>query len=107
MSRTATFSPELWEHLRTKSKKNIVVEVATSDTSDFDVTEIFLRTCDNKHREYLISKKKYRPQEIQGIDPEEAIVLLPNYRLEISDEIHFGLKKILIFNKITYEGIKL
>ncbi len=100
-------SRELWEYLNGKSKKNIVVEVATSDTSDFDVTEIFIRTCDNKHRDYLLNKKKYRRQEIDGIDPEEAVVLLPNYRLEIDEEIQFDLKKIFIFNKITYKGIRL
>lgn len=83
------------------------MEVATTDTSDFDVTEIFIRTCDGKHREYLVEKKKYREVEIKGIQPDEAVVLLPNYRLEVEEEIDFDLKKILFINKITYKGIKL
>ena len=105
--RKVTVSPELWEHLRNKTKRNIVVEVATSDTSDFDVSEIFIRTCDHKHKEYLKEKKKYREFVIDGVDSSEASVLLPNYRLELSDEINFDLKKIWVFNKITYEGIRL
>ena len=105
--RKITVSPELWEHLKKKAKKNIVVEGATSDTSDFDVSEIFIRTCNNQHRDYLINKRKYLQYEIQGVDPHEAVVLFPNYRLDLSDEISFGLKKIFFFNKITFEGIKL
>lgn len=103
----ATVSPELWEHLKNKRKKNIIVEVATSDTSDFDVSEIFIRTCDNPHREYLVEKKKYREIEIEGIDPNDAIVLLPNYRMEMERVIEFDLKKVFIFNRIIYKGVKL
>ncbi len=105
--RKVTVSPNLWEFLKNKKKRNIVVEVATSDTSDFDVSEIFIRTCDNSHRDYLKEKKKYRELAIEGISPAEAVVLLPNYRMEIGEEIHFDLKKILFINKITYTGIKL
>lgn len=105
--RRVILSPELWEHLKNKKKRNIIVEVATSDTSDFDVSELFIRTCDNAHREYLVSKKKYRELPIEGIEPSEAVVLLPNYRMEISDEISFDLKKIWFVNKITFEGINL
>ena len=103
----ATVSNELWEHLKDKGKKNIVVEVATSETSDFDVSEIFIRTCTSKHREYLVEKKKYREVAIDGIDPSEAVVLLPNYRMEVEDEIFFDLKKFFIFNRIVYSGVKL
>ena len=102
-----TISKELREYLSSKRKKNIVVEVATSDTSDFDVSEIFLRLCDHKHREYLKEKQGYIEREIEGIDLSEMSVLFKPYRIEITGDIGFDLKKIWFFHKITYQGIKL
>ena len=52
-----TVSEALKNHLMHRNKRNIVVEVATTDRSDFDVTEIFIRLCDYSHRDYLKEKK--------------------------------------------------
>ena len=102
-----TISEELREHLASKKRNNIVVDVATSDTSDFDVTEIFIRTCDGKHREYLKNKLGFREFSIEGEDLEKQAVLIKPYRMHIGPEVHFDLKKVWIFKKIVFEGIKL
>lgn len=93
--------------MASKKRNNIVVEVATSDTSDFDVSEIYIRTCDHKHRDYLKNKQGYREYPIEGIDMAEQSVLIKPYRMELSPEIKFDLKKLWVFNKIVFEGIKL
>ena len=102
-----TISENLKNHLQHKNKRNIVVEVATTDHSDFDVTEIFIRLCDYSHRDYLKEKKGYREFPIEGIPQNHMAVLIKPYRLEIGPEVSFDLTKKFIFNKITYEGIKL
>ena len=102
-----TISEELRNHLQHRNKRNIVVEVATTDRSDFDVTEIFIRTCDYSHRDYLKEKKCYREYPIEGIPQNHMAVLFKPYRLVLEDEIHFDLTKKWIFNRITYSGIEL
>jgi len=104
---TIRISDELKKYLDTKKKKNIVVEVATTDTSDFDVSEIFIRLCDHKHRDYLKGKKGYREYPIENVDIDDHSVLIKPYVMHISDEVSFDLKKYWIFNKIVYSGIKL
>ena len=53
------YSPELLELLRSKKKRNISIEVASSDHSDIEVTEIFLRYVTDEFADYLVQKKKY------------------------------------------------
>lgn len=100
-------SDNLKKHLWHKNKRNIVVDVATTDHSDFDVTEIFIRLCDYSHRDYLKEKKGYREFPIEGINQNHMAVLIKPYKLEIEPEVWFDLTKKWIFNKITYKGIKL
>lgn len=102
-----TISEELKRHLEHKNKKNIVVEVATTDHSDFDVTEIFIRTCDFTHREYLRDKKGYKEYPIENVSGNGMAVLIKPYKLEIEPEVRFDLRRRWIFNTIVYEGIKL
>ena len=102
-----TVTPALREYLESKKKKNIVVEVATTDTSDFDVTEIFIRLCDHKHRTYLKEKQGYIEKYVDGVDPEEFSVLFKPYRMELSEEIVFDVKNVWFFKKIIFDGIKL
>lgn len=92
----------LREYMERKGKKVIVVEVAASNHSDFEVTEIFLRFSSEKHAAYLIDKKRYR-----GYKTELGQVLLPPYRLEYEEVITFGLKKIAVFHSITQKGIRM
>ena len=102
-----TVTPALREYLDRKKRKNIVVEVATTDTSDFDVSEIFIRLCDHKHRDYLKEKQDYIEKKIEGIDPSEFSVLFKPYRMELSPEIVFDVKNVWLFKKIVFSGIKL
>ena len=102
-----TISEELKKHLQHRNKRNIVVEVATTDHSDFDVTEIFTRTCDSAHRTYLKNKKGYKEYPIEGIPQDSMVVLFKPYTLVISDEVSFDLGKKWIFKHITYSGISL
>ena len=70
-----TVSEALKNHLMHRNKRNIVVEVATTDRSDFDVTEIFIRLCDYSHRDYLKEKKGYREYPIEGIPSQKVFPL--------------------------------
>lgn len=94
--------PELQAYLKGKKQHNIVVDVATANTSDIEISEIFLRTVTDSNAAYLKEKKKFR-----GYPVSCGEVLLPNYRLEISDTVVFRLKKVLFFHRIEQEGIRL
>ena len=96
------YSPELLELLCSKKKRNISIEVASSDHSDIEVTEIFLRYVTDEFADYLVQKKKYR-----AVTTEIGRILLPNYRLEYDDTIRFYLKKVWIFRKLEVEGVRL
>ncbi len=99
--------------MKKKGRRVLSVEVASSDHSDFEVTELYLRLVKDDFAEYLKEKKRYRgrPLFVQDGTAEEASadfeVLLPPYKLEISDTVVFGLKRILFFDKITMDGIEL
>ena len=125
---------ELGEYMKEKGKHVLSVEVASSDRSDFEVTELYLRLVKDDFAEYLKEKKRYRarplfleeaaapgeyaPTDAPGSDadrfsgpktPLEPVgeVLLPPYRLEIGETVTFGLKKVWLFRKLTMEGIRL
>lgn len=102
-----TISEELKKYLEHKNKKNIVVEVMSTDHSDFDITEIYIRTCDFSHRGYLRDKKGYKEFPIENAQGNGMAVLFKPYKLEIADEVSFDLQKKWIFKSITYDGIKL
>ena len=52
------YSPELLELLRSKKKRNISIEVASSDHSDIEVTEIFLRYVTDEFADYLVPHRR-------------------------------------------------
>ncbi len=100
---TVTLTPALQAYLKDKKKPVISVEVATSDRSDFDVTELFIRLVSEDFADYLIRKKNCR-----AVKSEDGhTVLLPNYRLEYETNVVFDIRKLWIFSKIVYTGIKL
>ena len=100
---TIELTPALKDYLKDRKKKIISVEIASSDHSDFEVTEIFLRLVSEDFADYLIKKKNYRPRKSE----DGHTVLLPSYRLEYDDTIVFDLKTHWIFKRITYTGIRL
>ena len=97
-----TRTPELEEYMNKKKKTHIVLDVATSDHSDFDVSELFVRLADEKHAAYLVEKKKFKEREADGFR-----VLLPNYLLEYGDTIAFSFRRVLFMRFLHVEGAHL
>ena len=80
----------------------MVISVAKSDASDFEVTEIFLRLAADKELPYLIEKKGFRQ-----VSTKIGKVLFPPYRLHISDKISLGVRNYILFHNMTVDGIVL
>ena len=99
---TVEYSPELLEYMGRKGIKSISVEVASSNHSDFEVTEIYCRYVRESFADYLEEKKGYR-----SIPTAVGRVLLPPYRLEYAETIRFFVKKTWIFRQLCVDGIKL
>lgn len=110
-----TITSELKEYMDKKNKSHIIVEVAESNASDFEVTEIFYRLCNENHAEYMIDKKGYRESPLyleETLDdevgePSGKKVLIKPYNFDISERVHFYRKKHFIFKTIKAEGIRL
>ena len=100
---TITLTPALKAYLKDKKKHIISVEVATSDRSDFDVAEIFIRLVSDDFADYLIKKKNYQARQSE----DGYTVLFPPYRLEYETNIVFDLSKRWLLSKIVFSGIKL
>ena len=98
---TFVYEKPLLEYMERKGMRSIAIEVVSSN-SDFEITELHVHLVNDKQAEYFKQKKNFR-----GIPTEHGEVLLPSYRLEYSDTITFGLKKVWIFHGIQYTGIKL
>lgn len=96
------YTPELLAYMKRKGKMNISVEVASSDHSDFEITELYLRLVTDDFAAYLIQKKRYR-----GVRTDQGQVLFSPYRLFCNDRVVFSLKKIWIFHALRQEGIRL
>ena len=97
-----TVSPALEAYMRKQKKMNIVVDVATSNTSDFEVSEIFLRLANGDQAEYLKTAKRFRARTWSGGE-----VLLPPYRLAYEERVRFDMKKYWFYHHLTAEGIHL
>ena len=95
------YSDELLAYMKARGKYNISIEVAASNTSDIEVTEIFLRLVNDDFAEYL-KKKQYR-----SISTEVGQVLLPPYRLHVENRIRLGCRKRWLFHHLTVEGVSL
>ena len=98
---TFVYEAPLLEYMEQKGMTSVAVEVISSN-SDFEVTELHVHLIKDRQAEYFKQKKGFR-----GIATEHGEVLLPPYRLEYSDTITFGLKKVWIFHGIRYSGIRL
>ncbi|MBO4374219.1 MAG: hypothetical protein J5829_03845 [Lachnospiraceae bacterium] len=96
------YTPELLSYMNEKGKKHIAVEVASSNHSDFEVTELYFRFVKEDYAYYLRDKKRYILKET-----DVGFVLLPPYRLHYEETVTFGLKRFLIFRSITQTGISL
>ena len=82
---------------------NYRVEVASSNASDFEVTELYLRLVKPEFAQYLMQKKRYRERPLEG----GGTVLLPPYHLEYDETVTFGRRKRFFFPTLYMEGIRL
>ncbi len=97
------YSKELIEYMKKRGKSVILVDIASSNTSDFDVTELYLRFITDKHADRLLDENKgYRTEEAPF-----GRMIFPPYHMHIDDTVKIGLKRFLFFNMIRYEGLKL
>ncbi len=96
------YTPRLLEYMKKKGKKHISVEVASSDHSDFEVTELYYRFVKEDYALYLRDKKRYVIKET-----DVGYILLPPYRLHYEPVITFDLKSFWIFHSISQTGIEL
>lgn len=96
------YEPDLITYMRQKDRHTIVVEVVSSDSSDFQVTELHIHFINEKRADFLIRKKGFR-----SLKTHMGTVLLPPYRLEYEDTVTFGLKSFLGIKYVTCQGIKL
>ena len=96
------FEPALTEYMKKKKKTVLCVEVASSDHSDIEIAEIYLRLADDRFAAYLLEKKRYREMPAEG-----GRVLLTPYRLSYDETVTFSLKKQFFFHRITFDGIRL
>lgn len=96
------YEPSLQKYMRQKSKKNIAIEVISSNSSDFAITELHVHFTNEKQAPFLITAKNFR-----SLATNMGQVLLPPYRLEYADTITFRLKSFLGIKYIAQEGIRL
>lgn len=92
----------LMAYMKEKGKKDIIVEVITSDSSDFEITELHTHFINERQKEYFKTKKHFYSKET-----EMGEVLLPPYRLEFCETVTFRLKSFLFIKYVTQEGIRL
>ncbi len=100
---TFEFDPEVVDYMKNTGKTTMVVEVVTSDNSDFEVSELYIHPVDPKKAE-TFRKKRYRA--VPAPDP-DLTILLPPFKLDYSEIVRFHLRKILFVTSIKYEGIRL
>ena len=95
-------TPRLLEVMDKKKARHIALEVASSNASDFEVTELYLRFVSEKTAAYLTGKKRY-----QALPTERGLLLLPPYRLVYGDELTLDYESALFLHHITCKGVSL
>lgn len=96
------YTPKIQTYMRQKNKHNIIIEVISSSSSDFEVTELHVHFISEKQAAFFLESKHFRSMQTKM-----GLVLLPPYRLEYADTITFDLKSFLGIKYITQEGITL
>ena len=95
------YTPELMEYMTARGRQYLVVEVVSSDHSDFEVTELYVHVIsEKKAAEFLKKRFVSRPAPV-------GQVLLPPYRLHYADTVTFSLRSFLGIKSVRQEGIEL
>ena len=95
------YDDALREYMKAKGKRHIVVEVVSSDHSDFEITELY---------PHIVSEKKaaeFKRKRFVVRETDMGEVLLPPYRLHYADTIRFSLRSFLGIKSVRQEGIEL
>ncbi len=89
--------------MRMHNKECILVDIASSNTSDFDVTELYLRFISDKHADRLLGEGKgYRAENAPV-----GRVIFPPYHMHIAETVRLSLGSFLFIKWIRQEGLKL
>ena len=99
---TIHYTPALEDYMRKTGKRDIAVEVVSSNSSDFEVTELHIHFVSDKQSAFFREKKGYR-----AVEAPLGSVLLPPYRLEYGETVTFELKSFLGIKHLKCKGIKL
>lgn len=95
------YDDALREYMTAKGKRHIVVEVVSSDHSDFEVTELYAHIVGEK-KAAEFKRKRYVVRET-----DMGEVLLPPYRLHYAETVRFSLRSFLGIKSVRQEGIEL
>ena len=96
------FTPRLREHIRAAGRHGIIVEIAQSDSSDFEVTELHIHFVTEKQAAGFVARKGFHPMSTDC-----CTVYLPNYRLTYADTVTFDLRSLGPIKMVRCEGISL
>ena len=95
------YTPELIEYMRAKDRRYLVVEVVSSDHSDFEITELYAHiVSEKKAAEFLKKRFVAKPAPVGEI-------LLPPYRLHYAETVTFSLRSLFGIKSVRQEGITL
>lgn len=97
------YSDELIEYMKQRGKECILVDIASSNTCDLDVTEMYLRFISDKHADRLLNMKKGYRAETAPL----GRLIFPPYHMHIDDTVSVYLKSVLFFKLIKQEGLTL
>ena len=97
------YDEKLITYMSSHPGTDILVDIASSNTSDFDVTELYLRFITGRHADSLLASGKGYRAETAPV----GRLIFPAYHMHISDTVRLYLKTFLFFKWIRYEGLKL
>ena len=100
---------DVFAYMEKKDRRHLAVEVAQTNHSDIEITELYTRLVKAHFADYLVEKKNYRIYPLLAEDGTETdcFVLLPKYYMEIKEEVRFSIKKTWLFHKVEIDGIVL
>lgn len=97
------YDDSLIEYMKNSNKQCILVDIASSNTSDFDVTELYLRFITDKHADTLLAAGKGYRAEAAPV----GRLVFPPYHMHIAETVRVHLKYFLFIKWLKQEGLKL